>query len=1019
MDNKTIIKLIPKALMLSFYLLAIVSGKAQSVSISEWGGWFEKAWATWAPPATKVDRYNVYYSGNGAADVLIDDQLIRSYGTYWRADIPGLSAGTYTIKIVPVVSGSEKEAATTPPVQVMPHERSGFAFMNGKVPGGYKADGTPKDGAVIIYITENTKNTVSVDVTGANSNPCVGLQAILDGLKKGNDTRPFIFRMVGEITDFEFMYSGDIVIENKNNPKSYITLEGIGEDATANGWGIRLKNANNIEIRNIGTMNCDSNEGDNIGLQQNNEHIWVHNCDFFYGHAGSDSDQAKGDGALDCKKSTRVTFSYNHFWDTGKSNLLGLSEGFSDDLLITYHHNWYDHSDSRHPRVRYYSAHIYNNYYDGISKYGVGSTMGSSLFVEGNYFRNCRYPMLTSMQGTDISKTWDQTTLVTDAGNLATFSNEDGGVIKAYNNYMEDQRQFVAYGSADYHNSNAHYDAYVVSSKTQTVPSSVKSFKGGHIYNNFDTNPLVMYSYTAQSPEDAKKRCMQYAGRMNGGDFSWTFNNAADDASYAVNQPLKDSLLAYSTKLQYIQGDGEHPKFPPAVIITSPVAGAKYNLGQPILIEATAQDPDGAILTVAFYSILEGTETLIGAGSNPPYQTSWTPNTAGNYAIYALATDNDGLTGASATNFYVTIYDPLINNAPIISSISTESAIYIENSDIEISVTATDDNAVTRVEFYNGASLLHTAAAEPYIYTLASAAIGSYTIKAIAYDAGGLSAEASCRFEVVELNESDLVHNFTVSGTASSFFAITGNLSSSKGTVQYNGLTLTQCLKIESSTNISFATSAESNLALVFISGFSGRIYINGTRYFAANGILSVTLPAGQHIITKDDTADLFYMSITYTPGDKTSQTIELHEGWNLISTNIETEDISIANIFSGLELAEIKNMDAFWRKGQPAHLNSLQTIRPGKAYLVKMESTGTLSVSGIPAATDNTLPAAGNGWQLIGCPYQSAVPFSTYFDAANPAIIKNFKGFWSPSGDGPNSINSFEPGNGYMLKKQ
>ena len=119
-------------------------------------------------------------------------------------------------------------------------------------------------------------------------------------------------------------------------------------------------------------MNCDSDEGDNIGLQQDNSYIWVHNCDLFYGHAGSDGDQAKGDGALDAKRSKYLTISYNHFWDTGKSNLLGLGEGTTADYYATYHHNWYDHSDSRHPRVRFFSTHVYNNYYDGVSKYGVG-----------------------------------------------------------------------------------------------------------------------------------------------------------------------------------------------------------------------------------------------------------------------------------------------------------------------------------------------------------------------------------------------------------------------------------------------------------------------------------------------------------------------------------------------------------------------------------------------------------------------------------------------------------------------
>ena len=421
-----------KNLLLMVVLLFAASAWAQSLTLNSSGGWLESAFVKWQAVAG-ADSYNVYYSGEGVTNKKIDTQLIRNYGSYFRADVVGLKAGTYTLKVTAVTGGVEGESAETAALTVRAHDRTGFAFSNGRVPGAYKADGTPKENAVVIYITEKTKNTVSLTVTGANANPCVGLQAILDGFKKGKDTRPLIVRLVGQITDPAYMLGGDIVIENNNNAASFITFEGIGEDAVADGWGIRVKNASNIEISNLGTMNCNSDEGDNIGLQQDNEYIWVHNCDLFYGNAGSDADQIKGDGAMDCKKSTYVSFSYNHFWDSGKSNLLGLSEGLSADLLITYHHNWYDHSDSRHPRVRFYSAHVYNNYYDGNAKYGIGATEGASVFAEANYFRNCKYPMLTSMQGSDV---WDEAKQANDYTNMPTFSKENGGTIKAYNNYM-------------------------------------------------------------------------------------------------------------------------------------------------------------------------------------------------------------------------------------------------------------------------------------------------------------------------------------------------------------------------------------------------------------------------------------------------------------------------------------------------------------------------------------------------------------------------------------------------------
>ena len=533
-------------------LLGFAGAYAQ-VTLSSANGWLESAYAEWASDGS--DSYNVYYTGAGASNVKVDGSLVRKYGSKYRVDVVGLKAGSYTLKVASVKGGKEGASTTSKSLEVKAHDRSGFAFSNNHVPGAYKTDGTLKSGAVVLYVTESTKNTIKLDVVTSSKGAvteCVGLQNILTAFKKGYDTRPLAIRLIGNVTDPEVTDKGDILVDMGKKEGMSMTIEGIGNDATANGWGIRVKNAFDVEIRNIGIMNVDSDEGDNIGLQQDNQYIWVHNCDFFYGHAGSDKDQVKGDGALDCKKSTYVTFSYNHFWDNGKSNLLGLSEGTTDGLYITYHHNWYDHSDSRHPRVRYYSAHVYNNYYDGNAKYGAGSTLGSSVFMEANYFRNCKYPMMTSMQGSDVYAGGEKR----DEKNNATFSKEDGGTIKAYNNYMEGTYTFIPYGASKYTlkgtetavgsiDTKADFDAYVVTSRDAQVPSSVKSYAGANTYNNFDTDKSVMYSYTADSQEQALVNVRTYAGRVQGGDFKWTFDNSVDDAAYEVNQKLKDALMAY------------------------------------------------------------------------------------------------------------------------------------------------------------------------------------------------------------------------------------------------------------------------------------------------------------------------------------------------------------------------------------------------------------------------------------------------------------------------------------------
>ena len=516
---------------------SVASQSQGTVSRRECSGWYESAYVEWQP-VDGAKSYNVYIKGETEADSAykkLDDELIRQYPDYWRADAPGLKAGKYMFK-VEAVTDSTTASIVTSAVEVMSYDRSGYGFVNGTSSGAYNEDGTLKDNAVVLYITENTKDTVSLDVvTGSKGEVTsyTGLQEILYGFKKGKDSRPLDVRLVGNITDLKSMDKGDIVIDGCKNG---ITFEGIGEDATANGWGLRVKGSSNVEIRNLAYMNCDSDEGDDVGLQQDNDHVWVHNCDFFYGHAGSDADQKKGDGALDTKTSTYVTHSYNHFYDTGKSNLQGMKSETTSNY-ITYHHNWYDHADSRCPRIRTCTVHVYNNYYDGNSKYGIGATMGSSVFSENNYYRNCKFPMLMAGQGSDTK--YAETV-------KGIFSGENGGVIKAYGNHIEGAKAAVTYQK-----DAAGFDFYEASSRDEVIDCS--ALKGGSKYSNFDT-AADFYKYSVQSAEDAKDTVIKYAGRMNGGDFKWTFDNSVDDESYAVNEPLKAKLMSYKTTLVSVGG---------------------------------------------------------------------------------------------------------------------------------------------------------------------------------------------------------------------------------------------------------------------------------------------------------------------------------------------------------------------------------------------------------------------------------------------------------------------------------
>lgn len=146
------------------------------------------------------------------------------------------------------------------------------------------------------------------------------------------------------------------------------------------------------------------------------------------------------------------------------------------------------------------------------------------------------------------------------------------------------------------------------------------------------------------------------------------------------------------------------------------------------------------------------------------------------------------------------------------------------------------------------------------------------------------------------------------------------------------------------------------------------------------------------------------------------TQTIQLQAGWNLMSCNVRPEDSTIATLFHTKDVLEIKDANAFWSKNNNASLQSLTKLTPGKGYLVKMNTAGTLSISGIPIS--ETVPTiTTSGWYLIGNPFQTIQPFSSIFSPSSCEIIKNFDGFWEPGGT-TNSITTFEPGKAYFLKK-
>ena len=513
------------------------AASAITIDASNTGGGLEAAWAEWSESDTaSVSGFVVSYSKGSGSYTNVDDNLIRQYQDgHWRVDIPGLAAGSYTIKIDAVDSSKKViQSATTSSLTVRAHDRRGFAFASGSknydngACGAYNADGTPKSGADIIYI----KKAADIDTVTLNGK--TGLSTILQGRDKVA-TNPLIVRIIGKIdySGLQLNGSGYIQVKpSKPYTKSDITIEGIGPDTTIN-FGFLLRNASNVEIRNLAIHDF---KDDGISLDTDNSNIWVHNNEIFYGVQGS-GDKAKGDGATDVKNDSQyVTISYNHYWDGGKCSLCGMkSEG--GDNFISYHHNWFDHSDSRHPRIRTMSVHVFNNYYDGNAKYGVGASEKSSAFVENNYFRNCKYPTLQGSVGCDSDGNGGSTTLE-DSNPIGAVKFCGNTVEGANSNWKTDSDGNKA-GSGD---------ACLVTDRTKAITYTTEA---GATYNNFDTSGNMgtyIRSLTPDTPAAAKDKVLADAGRIGGGDFSkstgFNFTND-DDTLYEINTKLRTALTNY------------------------------------------------------------------------------------------------------------------------------------------------------------------------------------------------------------------------------------------------------------------------------------------------------------------------------------------------------------------------------------------------------------------------------------------------------------------------------------------
>ncbi|MFG2164186.1 pectate lyase family protein [Micromonospora chersina] len=178
------------------------------------------------------------------------------------------------------------------------------------------------------------------------------------------------------------------------------TVIGVGAASGLTGCGLNLRDARNIVVRNlkIAKVRAGVGNGDAIHLD-NSTNVWIDHNDL-------SSDTTSGtdyyDGLLDVTHGSNfVTVSWDRLHDHVKCSLVGHSDSNSGEdtgkLKVTYHHNVFSNCFQRNPRVRFGNpVHVFNNYYVNTANpsysYGIATTCGAGVLVEGNSFENMTDP---------------------------------------------------------------------------------------------------------------------------------------------------------------------------------------------------------------------------------------------------------------------------------------------------------------------------------------------------------------------------------------------------------------------------------------------------------------------------------------------------------------------------------------------------------------------------------------------------------------------------------------------------
>ncbi len=896
-------KLLSAALSTTMIFSSVaVSTVPVSAAPSISAGWNETLYAEWADsnPDSEAVKIGYKLSSETEYTYLTGNDLtylVRPSSTsgYGRVDIPGLKAGRYDIYI----KASDGTEHTRKGIKVYEYDRSGYAHFNyNEGIGGYNNDGTPKDNAIIVYVTDENKDTVEVpgyegrkyDYHSNSFNvdytrTCEGVGNILNNNMKFiqdvtiTDNHPLIIRFIGKVNvpkNLTPYNTKDAALGGSKGDNGNlaitkyarnITIEGIGDDATIDGWGFTfsqtstcpVESGKSFEVRNLTFKNYTE---DGLGFQGDDpitcpiERVWVHNNVFYPGYCANpaESDKAEGDGSCDFKRGQYYTMAYNHYIDCHKTNLLGAGDS-NDQFYMTLHHNWYQNVASRQPLAAGGNVHIYNTYFDNAKSQTIDLRGKAACFSEANYFENCKN---------------------------AYKSRKATANIKTYNDILA--------GSTTIDDIKG--TKIVAATRDESgIPDNGLTFPDGGSMKDYDTNPKYFYYNTAtkttnvsvlNDAADVPEYVKTYAGVLKA--FPETESGEIIITVKSGNTPLTDASVVANGLTFKNNGDGTYSataSLGAEYVITVSKEGYSNKV-----ITSTVLNNDGDMFTATAdlpvdydgFAVIK----LTGGSENTPVKGATVTLTNG-----TVLTDQGDGTYKSAEQIAVGSYTATITNtgdyiapsAPVNVTVKTTDAateIHLDKIKgvVSVTLTAADDETQefnpTGATVYAGSTQLNDSGNGVFtgnvdintpldIYVnLPGWSVESITPnKLTATKDGTATATAVLRYK-----GQLYTWNYTEGINTEEFFSVTANdWSSASGHSQtYDGETLSKAVKMESSTLITFTAPSDGDLAVVLYRSSAPTIKIDGTTYDCQVGTTIIPIKAGAHTITKGSSSTYLYL---------------------------------------------------------------------------------------------------------------------------------------------------------------